>query len=332
VVFVFFKKLKNQTLIFLLALFIIPQTLFAYSDKIIVGGDTVGIKLNTNGILIVGSYDINGHNSLVEAGLKSGDVISSINDISVSKVEDMVDIIGKCNCTNLKVSYIRDNKSSKTTLPLYEDNGVLKTGLYVKDGVSGVGTLTFIDPETKLFGVLGHEIADINSGNIINIKDGIIFESKITGITRSSEGNPGEKNALLYSDKVNGEIYENTNKGIFGKYTGNIDSNKLYTVGTIDDINIGEAKILTVLDDRNIEDFTIKITSVNKTKDKLKNIQFEITDKKLLNKTNGIVQGMSGSPIIQGDYIIGAVTHVVVNDPKRGYGILITNMLEEAEN
>ena len=328
----FFKKLKNKTLFFLLTLFIIPQTLFAYSDKIIAGGETIGIRLNTDGILIVGSYDINGHNSLVEAGLKSGDLISTINDIKVDKVEQMVNIIEKCNCNSLKISYIREDKTNTTTLPLFEDDGILKTGLYVKDSVSGVGTLTFIDPESKIFGVLGHEIADSNTGLIINIKSGSIFDSKVTGINRSSEGNPGEKNALLYSDKINGEIYENTNKGIFGKYTSNINNSKLYKVGSIEDIQIGDAKIFTVLNDTNVEEFNIKITSVKETKNKLKNIQFEITDKNLLEKTNGIIQGMSGSPIIQGEYIIGAVTHVVVNDPHRGYGILIENMLEEAEN
>ena len=129
-----------------------------------------------------------------------------------------------------------------------------------------------------------------------------------------------------------GEVYENTTKGIFGNYMDKIDSKKLYKVANIDNINIGDAKILTVLDGNEVEEFNIKITSVKETKDKLKNIQFEITDKNLLDKTNGIIQGMSGSPIIQNDYIIGAVTHVVVNDPHRGYGILIINMLEEGEN
>ena len=146
----FFKKLKIQTLIFLLTLLIIPQSILAYSDKIIAGGETVGIKLNTNGILIVGSYEINGHNSLIEAGLKTGDIISQINNNDVQTVEEMVNIINKCDCDNLKVTYTRDNKTKKTTLSLYEDKGVLKTGLFVKDSVSGVGTLTFIDPNTKL--------------------------------------------------------------------------------------------------------------------------------------------------------------------------------------
>ena len=328
----FLKNLKKQTLIFLLTIFIIPQSILAYSDEIIASGKTVGIRLNTDGILIVGSYEINGHNPLVEAGLKSGDIISKINDKDVHTVEEMVNIIGSCNCNSLKIAYTRDDKTKSTTLELYEDSGVLKTGLYVKDSVSGVGTLTFIDPNTKLFGVLGHEIADSTTGEIIDIKDGTIFDSKITGITRSSKGVPGEKNAILYSDKVNGEIFENTNKGIFGNYTSEINTSKLYKVANIDDVKVGDATILTVLDGTDVGEFSIKILSVNETNNKLKNIEFEITDQNLLDKTNGIVQGMSGSPIIQGDYIIGAVTHVVVDNPHKGYGILITNMLEEAEN
>lgn len=328
----FFKKLKNQTLILLLTLFIIPQTLLAYSDKIIAGGETVGIRLNTDGILIVGSYEINGHNPSIDAGLKTGDIITEINNQSVNTVEMMVDIIESCNCDSLNISYLRESKAKSTNLNLYLDNNTLKTGLYVKDSISGVGTLTFIDPNTKLFGVLGHEIADSNTGDIISIKDGSIFDSKITSITRSNKGVPGEKNAILYSDKTLGNVLENTNKGIFGNYVSTIDESKLYKVGSIDNIKLGDAKILTVLSGTEVEEFSIKILSVNKTKDKLKNIQFEITDDVLLEKTNGIVQGMSGSPIIQGDYIIGAVTHVVVEDPHKGYGILITNMLEEAEN
>lgn len=328
----FFKKLKNQTLAFLLTFIIIPCNIFAYSDKIIAGGETVGIKLNTSGILVAGSYEINGHNTLIESGLKTGDIIVKINNQDVYTIDKMVSIINTCNCDKLDILYKRDNKEKQTILNLYEDKGTLKTGLYVKDSISGVGTLTYIDPNTKLFGVLGHEIADTTTGEIISIKNGTIFDSKITGITRSSKGNPGEKNAILYSDKVNGTIYENTNKGIFGKYTSDIENSKIYDVANIEDIKIGDAKILTVLDGNEVKDYSIKILKVNKTSNKLKNIEFEITDKELLNKTNGIVQGMSGSPIIQGKFIIGAVTHVVVEDPHRGYGILITNMLEEAEN
>lgn len=329
----FLNFLKKQSLkLLLLTLFIIPISTQAYSDYIIASGKSVGIRLNTDGIIIAGSYEINGHNTLTEAGLKSGDIINQINSNEVNTVEEMINIIENCRCNSLKINYTRNDKSKNTTLNLYDDNGVLKTGLYVKDSISGVGTLTFIDPQTKLFGVLGHEITDINTGDIIESKNGTIFDSSITSITRSSKGRPGEKNAILYSDQIEGTVFENTNKGIFGNYTSSIEDNKLYKVANIDDIKIGSAKILTVLNGDKVEEFNINILSVKKTTDKLKNIEIEITDKKLLDKTNGVVQGMSGSPIIQGEYIIGAVTHVVVENPHRGYGILIENMLEEAEN
>ena len=225
------KKFQKLTL-FLLSLFI-PISTLAYSSKIVVGGDTVGIKLNTEGILVVGSYDINGHNTLIESGLKNGDIISQINNKKVNKVEEMVDIIKECNCDNLNINYKRGKELKKTNLPLYESGNSKKTGLYVKDSISGIGTLTYIDPETKLFGVLGHEIIDSTTGEIIDIDSGTIFNSKVTGITKSERGVPGEKNAILYNEKVDGNILENTNKGLFGKYTSNIDTSKLYTVDII---------------------------------------------------------------------------------------------------
>lgn len=329
----FLNFIKKQSLtLLLLTLFIIPNTILAYSEFIIASGKSVGMKLNTAGIIVVGSYEINGHNSLIESGLKTGDIIYQINSNEVNSIDDMVNIIENCNCKNLKINYKRLSKNNSTVLNLYEDKGVMKTGLYVKDTITGVGTLTFIDPNTKLFGVLGHEITDINTGKLIDIETGSIFDSSITSITKSDRGDPGEKNAVLYSDKVEGIIKENTTKGIFGQYSLDINDDKLYKVATIDDVKIGKAKIKTVLENNKVEEFDINILSVKETKDKLKNIQLEITDKKLLEQSNGIVQGMSGSPIIQDEYIIGAVTHVVVENPHKGYGILIENMLEEAEN
>ncbi len=321
-----FLKIKKITLLFLL---IIPLNIYAYSEYIYAGGDSVGIKINTDGIVIVGSYDIDGHNNLSESKLKNGDLITMINNNKVDNIESMVEIINNCNCDNVTITYKRNNKLNNTKLKLYYDNNIIKTGLYVKDTISGIGTLTYIDPSTNIFGVLGHEITD-NNGNIYEIKSGYITDSKVTGITKSNRGIPGEKNAILYNENVNGTIKKNTNKGLFGTYT-NTFNNKLYKVATIDNIKTGNAKILTVIEDNNIEEFNINIINIKNTKDKLKNIEFEVTDKKLLQSTNGIVQGMSGSPIIQGEYIIGAVTHVVVNEPHKGYGILITNMLEEGE-
>ena len=323
-----FLKIKKITLLLLL---IIPLNIYAYSEYVFAGGDSVGIKINTNGVLIVGSYNINNHNVLNESNLKTGDLITKINSTKIDNIDDMMNSINNCNCNSINITYKRNNKEYNTSLKLYYDDNKIKTGLYVKDSISGIGTLTYIDPNTMIFGVLGHEIAD-NDGNIYNIKTGYITDSKVTSITKSERGIPGEKNAILYSENINGNILENTNKGLFGKYTSEILSNKLYKVATIKDIKTGKAKILTVIDGNTIEEFDINITSIKDTKNKLKNIEFEVIDRRLLDKTNGIVQGMSGSPIIQNEFIIGAVTHVVVNDPHKGYGIIITNMLEEGEN
>lgn len=328
----FFKKFKSIILLFLLSFFIIPLNIKGYSDYIIASGENIGIKLNANGIMIVGTYKIDNKNPAVDAGLEVGDMITSINDSSVNNISEMVNIINSSRNDNIKIGYIRDNKEMSTDLKLYNDNGTYKTGLYVKDSISGIGTLTFIDPETKLFGALGHEITESNTGKILEITDGSIFDSTVTGITPSNDGEPGEKNATFDSSSTDGEIYENTNKGIFGKYTNTINDSNKYKVATIKDIKLGSAKILTVLDGNKIGEYSINILKVSNTKDNIKNIIFEITDEDLINKTNGIIQGMSGSPIIQGEYIIGAVTHVVVDNPHKGYGILITNMLEEAEN
>lgn len=329
----FFKKIQKTTIMLLLSFCIIPINALAYSDQIIVGGENIGITLNAEGILVVGTYEVDGQSPASEAGLKTGDMIISINNNSVDTIEDMAEKINAAGNDSVTVGYLRNDKEKETTLNLYKDeNDVYKTGLYVKDSVTGIGTLTFIDPETKLFGALGHEIEEQTTGKLLEIKDGKIFNSKVTGVVPSSDGNPGEKKAEYDASKTTGDVSENTTQGIFGKYTGVLPDKNTYKVAKPSDVKIGEAKILTVLNGTEVQEYTIKITKVNENDQKNKNFVFEITDKKLLDKTNGIIQGMSGSPIIQGDYIVGAVTHVVVDNPHKGYGIYITNMLEEAEN
>jgi len=319
------QKIK---LFLLLLLTFIPCNALAYSDYIIASGNNIGIKLETNGIIIVGTYDINGKDPATDAGLKAGDIIISLNNNNVKGIDDFTNFISNNRENSITIGYIRDGIESKTVLNLIDK----KTGLYLKDTISGIGTLTFIDPNTKKFGALGHEIVNSISGEIVNASNGDIFTSSITGIIPSRDGNPGEKNASFNSNNVIGNIEENTNKGVFGTYSIEIKENKLYKVADIDDIKLGTAKIKTVLEGTEVNEYDINIISIKETKDKTKNIVFEITDKDLLEETGGIIQGMSGSPIVQGEYIIGAVTHVVVNDPSKGYGILITNMLEEAEN
>ena len=174
-------------------------------------------------------------------------------------------------------------------------------------------------------------IVESSTKKILDINSGTIFPSTVTGIVKSGDGIPGEKNATFDLSKTDGNVYENTNKGIFGEYISDIDDSKLYKVVGYNDVNLGKAKIKTVLSSNEVGEYDINIVSVTNS-NKIKNIVFEITDNELINKTNGIIQGMSGSPIIQGKNIVGAVTHVVIDNPLKGYGILITNMLEEGEN
>ncbi len=330
----FFKNLKKTFILLLLSLFIIPNNVLAYSEYIMAGGENIGIELNSKGVIVVGTYKINNNDPAVEAKLQIGDTIISIENTEINSIQEMVDKINTYKDNDsIEISYIRGKQTKTTNLTLYKDNNdVIKTGLYVKDSITGVGTLSFIDPETKLFGALGHEIIEKNSGQILEVKNGKIFETDVTSIQKSENGNPGEKNARFYTDKVDGSIFENTKQGIFGNYTSNLPNKKLYKVAKVTDIKKGEAKILTVLSDSTIKEYSINIIRISNEDQKTKNILFEITDKELLEKTGGIIQGMSGSPIIQGNNIIGAVTHVVVDDPTKGYGIFITNMLEEAEN
>ena len=328
-----FKKIKKFLAILLISLCIIPQTALAYSSYIIPGGEAVGISLNSKGILIVGFYEVNGNNPGNSAGLKIGDTIKAINGKEISTISEMVSLISSAK-DKINIKYERNGREYETTLELVigEDN-VYKTGLYVKDSITGLGTLTFIDPATKIYGTLGHEITEKSTGLKLEVKNGKIFEASITGIVKTERGVPGEKNAKFFSSNTYGTVTENTNKGVFGTYTAKLPDKKALKVASKDEIKLGDAKILTALDGNNVEEFNIKITKINSNSNQeTKNIVFEITDEKLLNRTGGVVQGMSGSPIIQNDMIIGAVTHVVVDNPSKGYGIFITNMLEEAEN
>jgi len=329
------KRHRLMTLVMLLLLYIMfPLNVFAYSDYILAGGQNIGIQLNSNGVLIVGTYKIGDEDPASDADLLVGDKIVAINDNEISSIDEMLDVLKKIDNSNeIKISFIRNEKEMNTNLKLIVDSdNVYKTGLYVKDSINGVGTLTFIDPNTKLYGALGHEIIEKSTGKKLEIKDGKIYSSIVTGINPSNNGNPGEKNARYNTDDIYGNIIENSSSGIFGTYTDELPETKLYKVADSDDIKLGKASILTVIEDNKVEEFSINILKINETDKVTKNILFEVTDKKLLDLSGGIVQGMSGSPIIQNDKIIGAITHVVVDDPTKGYGIFITNMLEEAEN
>lgn len=310
-------------------LFLLPLNTLAYSDYIYRGGKTIGIEVKSNGIMIVGFYEVDGKYN--KGSLENGDYIIKVEEQNVNTVKELTRIIEE----NASKEYInltikRDKEIMDAKLDLLYSDGIYKTGLYVKDSITGIGTLTYVDPETKIYGALGHEIIDTSTSNIVDIRSGDIFKNYINGIEKSSVGVAGSKNAKYYYDTKYGNIDKNTIHGIFGKYTASTRDLELVKVASKKDIKIGKATIYTVLDKEKIEEYEINITKINETV-KLKNITFEITDKKLIEKTGGVIQGMSGSPIIQNNQIIGVVTHVIVDNPVTGYGLFITTMLEEGE-
>ena len=324
--------MKNKLKLFLLILLIPLNISFAYSDKIIPGGNTIGITVNSKGLMIVGFYKVGNNYNKGDPELKIGDYITKVNDNIVSKVEDFTNNISNTNKSdNIKISFVRNNKEYETTIDLIEIDGTYKTGLYVKDSVTGIGTLSYIDPENNIFGALGHEIIESSSNNIVSINNGSIYKNIITSIEKSRDGSPGSKNAKFYENIKYGDIYKNSKYGIYGDITNfNIDNNDALPIKKIGEINLGKAYIRTVINKDVIKEYEIEITNINKS-NKLKSISFKVTDKELLDKTGGIVQGMSGSPIIQDGYLIGVVTHVLIDDVTSGYAVSIVTMLDEGD-
>ena len=325
------KKIRKIYVLLLLLVTIFPSIVFAYSNKVILGGDSIGIKVNSKYVMIVGFYKVNGKFIASDAGLKVGDSIVAINDISITNIDDMVDILNKNTDNENKFTILRNDKKIDYYLKLIkDDNDIYKTGIYVKDSINGIGSLTYIDPDTKIFGALGHDIISKYTFKKVDVNDGKIFNSTIVGINKGSKGKTGSKEAKLYTDQIFGNITKNEITGIYGNYHDDFDSKKLIDIANLDEIELGKATIRTVIAGNEIGDYEIEIINIDK-KSETKNILFKVIDSKLLDKTGGIVAGMSGSPIIQNNKLIGAVTHVVVDDPTKGFGISIITMLEDGE-
>ena len=305
--------------------------------SLIPGGENIGIEINPNGVVVIGSYDVNtstiSYNPLKDSDIKKGDLIIKVNDKDVNNIQDMLNII-KDNYNNgeVKVTIIRNGKEITRTLKFVKTSqaNTIKTGLLVKERILGIGTMTFYDPVTKIYGALGHKLMDSDFSNITDINTGSIFESEVTSINKSKNGNVGELISNIYQDETIGSVFANTDYGLFGYYDCCPDKEAL-TIAYQDDIKLGEAYIYTTLKDNEINKFEIEITSLQK-QDKIstKGITFKIIDDRLIELTGGIVQGMSGSPIIQDNKIVGAVTHVMVDSVKKGHGIYIEYMLEAA--
>ena len=322
----------KKKIIILLTILFLPLNVIAYSNKVIVGGESIGIEVETKGIIVAGFYKVNTNYNKGNPKLKVGDYIIGINDDKINSINEMSLILSKyINDKSVTLHIQRDGIDMDIELPLIYSKGKYKTGLYVKDRITGIGTLTYIDPETKIYGALGHQITASESLKEVVIDDGYIYSSSISSIEESRRGKAGSKNAIINHSDVIGTINKNTNKGIFGIYNDNYDEGNIYEVANIDDIKTGYAQIRTVIENKKVELFDINIIKVFKNSNQ-KNILFEITDKRLIDNTGGVVQGMSGSPILQDNKIIGAVNFVVLDEPTKGYGIFIQTMLKEGES
>ena len=321
-------NIKNKLQVLVLSfLLLLPVNTLAYSNYVITGGETIGIEVNSLGIMVVGFYDVNNKSIAKDAGFMIGDRILEVNGNEVSNINEMINNVGE----ETDFTVVRDSKIKHIKLKSDRDaSGILKTGLYVKDRISGIGTLTYIDPESKVFGALGHEILETTTITKFEIKDGKIYDATVNEIVKSRNGRAGEKSARYDRNNLEGTVNKNEISGIYGIYQEDFTDSEKMKVGKVSEIKLGEALIRTVVHDNEIEDFEINILNINKDSE-TKNILFEVVSPTLLELTGGIVQGMSGSPIIQDDKIIGAVNYVIVNDTAKGYGIFITTMLEEGD-
>ncbi|ANB58309.1 stage IV sporulation protein B [Anoxybacillus sp. B7M1] len=313
------------------------------SLKVIPGGQSIGVKLNTLGVLVVGYHLVDtesGKKSPGElAGIQVGDMITSVNGKKIENMSDLSPFIEKSGKTGqpLDLQLIRDQRSIATKLTPLKDkhDHAYRIGLYIRDSAAGIGTMTFFDPISKKYGALGHVISDMDTKKPIIVQNGQIMKSTVTSIEKGSSGNPGEKLARFSKDKeIIGNITTNSPFGIFGKLSKSVP-NELYDkpmpVALSSQVKKGPAKMLTVIENDRVEAFDVEIVnSVPQKFPATKGLVIRVTDPRLLKKTGGIVQGMSGSPIIQDGKLIGAVTHVFVNDPTSGYGVHIEWMLNEA--
>ena len=312
------------------------------AERVLVpGGQSVGVKMDVRGVLIVGLEEIEGKdgetvNPGLLSGLQIGDIIMEINGTPVYRADEVQSLVNEIK-DNVKLKVKRnDNIIDVNIAPVKSgEDGLYKLGVWVKDKTAGIGTLTYYDPTNSTFGALGHGIVDPETNSILSVESGLLLESQVQEIQEGKSGEPGEIKGIFYhSNDPLGSLERNNQFGVFGLAYHPIE-NPLYdrpiAIGTRDQVELGKAYILSTLSNNEIKRFEIEIEKIEKQDSPAdKSMVIRVTDEKLLEESGGIVQGMSGSPIIQNDRIIGAVTHVFVNDPQRGYGIFIEWMLEES--
>lgn len=287
-------------------------------------GNIVGIKADTDGALVIGFEE---ENIEYIGGLKIGDNIISIEGEKINNYKDIANILNKLRSDEVEIMFERNNKFKKCKIKTKKENHRYKLGLWVRDKISGIGTLTCYNPITNEFYAIGHGICDMDTEKLINIKEGNIYNTSNISIYKNNEKNIGQINAIIdYSNSV-GKFSINSNNGIKGNfYNYNYKFNlPLIEIGKKNDVKTGSAYVLFQSKEGNVESYEIKIEKIIKEDN---NMLIKVVDDKLIDYTGGIVKGMSGAPIIQNNKLIGSLTYVFKHNPKKGYGIFIDEMLK----
>ncbi len=308
--------------------------------KVIPVGQVVGLKLYTSGVLVVGMSKIKGidnkeYKPYESSGIEEGDNIIQIENDEIIGTKELIQKVNSSKGKEIKIKYVRDGKVMECSIvPAKTDIGEYKLGLWVRDNAAGIGTMTYYEPETRSFAALGHGITDIDTGKIINISNGQFITTKVLSIVKGKDGAPGKIQGSINGQSNIGVINKNSIFGIYGIVENleklKIDSNKKMEVATRNEIQLGEATILCSLNDEKVKEYKIQIEKIFLNNDyDNKSMLIKVTDKELIEKTGGIIQGMSGSPVIQNGKFIGAITNVLVNDPTKGYVVFGDLMIKE---
>ncbi|MGN0551530.1 MAG: SpoIVB peptidase [Acutalibacteraceae bacterium] len=306
--------------------------------KVIPCGTPFGIKLFTHGVMIVKTDDVytdgKSYNPAKNAGLKTGDIITKINGNNVNSNEELIKYISESGGNEILLRIMRDEKYyDKKIMPVKtSENGDYKIGIWVRDSSAGIGTMTFYEPESKSFAGLGHGICDVDTGTILPLNQGDIVDVKLDSITKGKKGTAGSLNGHFESYEPIGELYKNSESGVYGYMEASPTENEAVSVACAQEVKTGSAQLLTTVNGDTPKYYDIEIESINyDSENKTQNMTIKITDDQLLTETGGIVQGMSGSPILQNGKLVGAVTHVFVNNPDKGYAIFAENMLSNCD-
>jgi stage IV sporulation protein B len=308
------------------------------SDQVIPLGKAVGIKLFSDGVLVVGLSAVDTQQGARypgrDCGLKAGDVITHVNGAEVDTIEAVQTLVEQQQDQPLTLQAMRGARQIQVTASAVENKqGAHQLGVWLRDSMAGIGTMTFYDPHTGVFAALGHGINDVDTAMLMPLETGSIMQASVTDVKKGISGQPGELHGQFDLTRDLGTLYANTNLGIFGQMSDQeLDSAmKPVPVASRDQVQTGKAIIRTNVRGDKVEEFDVEITHIYPEGEGTRNLMIQVNDPELLALTGGIVQGMSGSPILQGGRLVGAVTHVLVNDPSRGYGILAENMIHQAD-